>query len=76
MMTTALFLFAAVPAYARGWEAYYDCGEGVVAVFAGWHGKTWLGGVEENHKLILEGNDVFQDLGMDVREGEEPIPQR
>ena len=65
-------------ASASGWTSYYDCGHGVVPIFGGWHGKSWISSVEENHKIIDEGTEgedkinLFQDLGMDVREGEEP----
>jgi hypothetical protein len=70
-------VFSAAPAAASGWTAYYDCGHGIVPIFGGWHGKSWLSGVEADHKIILGTDDadqvdMFQDLGMDVREGEEP----
>jgi hypothetical protein len=79
MLGAAALLLLAAPAHASGWTSYYDCGHGVVPIFGGWHGKTWLSGVEANHKIIYKGTEgedqinLFQDLGMDVREGEKPI---
>jgi hypothetical protein len=54
-------VLGAAPAAASGWLDYYDCGNGVVPIFGGWHGKTWLT-IEGNHKLILD-EGVFQNAG-------------
>jgi hypothetical protein len=86
LIAAALCVVAPAAANASSWTAYYDCGQGVVPMFGGWHGKTWIDGVEENHEIIPGVEDqegvvldpspdkinIFQDLGMDVREGEEP----
>jgi hypothetical protein len=77
LIAAAFVAVACGPACASGWTAYYDCGNGVVPIFGGWHGKTWISGVEADHKTIFGTDDpsqieIFQDLGVDVREGEEP----
>lgn len=66
LMLTAALLLLSVPAHASGWLDYYDCGDGVVPIFGGWHGKTWLT-VEANHELILD-EGIFQIVGTAVNE--------
>jgi hypothetical protein len=57
----------AVPAHASGWLAYYDCGNGVVPIFGGWHGKYWLT-VEGNRKVILD-EGIFRNDGTATKDG-------
>jgi hypothetical protein len=46
------FLLSA-PAHASGWQSYYDCGDGVVSKFGGYHGTSWVI-VEDDHTKIYE----------------------
>jgi hypothetical protein len=66
LLLAAAFAAAAfVPtAHASGWQEYYDCGNGVVPIISGWHGKMWLD-VDENHKTVLESKKFF-DGGIDT----------
>jgi hypothetical protein len=43
----------AAPAHASGWQALYNCGDGVVSKFGGYHGTSWVI-VEANHTSIYE----------------------
>jgi hypothetical protein len=54
-------VIALVPltAHASGWQSDFDCGEGVVAIGSGWHGRMFLD-IEDNGKTsALVRNDVF-----------------
>jgi hypothetical protein len=66
-LVTAAVLCISLPAHASGWYDYYDCGDGVMAIFSGWHGKTWMS-VEGNHKIIRE-EEIFKSLGIAIKDG-------
>jgi hypothetical protein len=57
LAATAMLAFAGT-ANASGWQAYYDCGNGVVPIVSGWHGKLWLE-IDENHKTLFEEKNFF-----------------
>jgi hypothetical protein len=71
LLAGSAVLALSASAHASGWEAYYDCGNGVVPIFGGWHGKTWLS-VEANHKVILDER-MFQNAGIAINEKPEPL---
>src|SRR4249920_2836010 len=78
LLATAIALLTITPAaHASGWTAYYNCGKGVVPIFGGWHGKTWMS-VEGNHKTIRD-EEIFKNLGIAIKDGtddavkEEPL---
>ena len=72
LIAAAILCVAPAAANASGWVAEYDCGDGVVATFGGWHGKTWLT-VEGNHKIIRE-EELFKDVGIASRQGDDGNP--
>jgi hypothetical protein len=73
LLFAAVFIAAAFisPAQASGWQEYFDCGNGVVPIIDGWHGKMWFN-VDQNHKAIIEDKKFF-DAGIDSLE-EHPQP--
>ena len=71
LLATVTLLSLAGSAHASGWRNYFDCGNRVVAIISGYHGKMWLD-VHDNHKTILE-DKIFFDGGID-RFDENPKP--
>jgi len=66
LLATATLLALAGSAHASGWQTYYDCGNRVVSIISGWHGKMWLS-VQEDQTVILEDKKFF-DGGIDTLE--------
>ena len=64
LLATAVTLATLSRAHASGWQAYYDCGNGVVPIISGWRGKMWLS-VEDDHKTIF-ADKKFYDSATDT----------
>jgi hypothetical protein len=63
-LAAAAFVALTGAANASGWSEYFDCGNGVVPIIVGWHGKIWLN-IEENHQTVLEDKKI-SDAGIDT----------
>jgi hypothetical protein len=64
LLATTILAATVLLAAASGWHSYYDCGQGVVAIIDGWHGKMWLN-IDENGKSISTDDKIY-DGGIDA----------